>query len=84
MRPTLPSCDPASRLSGDLRILMWSHFVPSHDEWFDGFARDWGQAVGVNVTVDHINTAEVPGQITSQIAAGSGHDLIQQSRPSPV
>ena len=75
--------DPASALSGDLRILMWSHFVPSHDEWFDGFARDWGQAVGVNVTVDHINTAEVPGQITSQIAAGSGHDLIQHIAAIP-
>jgi multiple sugar transport system substrate-binding protein len=75
--------DPASRLSGDLRILMWSHFVPSHDQWFDAFARDWGQAVGVNVTVDHINTAEVPGQITSQIAAGSGHDLIQHISAIP-
>jgi ABC-type glycerol-3-phosphate transport system substrate-binding protein len=74
---------PASTLSGDLRILMWSHFVPSHDEWFDGFARDWGQEVGVNVTVDHINTAEVPGQITSQIAAGSGHDLIQHISAIP-
>ncbi len=75
--------EPASALSGDLRILMWSHFVPSHDQWFDGFARDWGQAVGVNVTVDHINTAEVPGQITSQIAAGSGHDLIQHISAIP-
>jgi multiple sugar transport system substrate-binding protein len=75
--------DPASTLSGDLRILMWSHFVPSHDEWFNAFARDWGQAVGVNVTVDHINTAEVPGQITSQIAAGSGHDLIQHISAIP-
>jgi multiple sugar transport system substrate-binding protein len=75
--------DPASALSGDLRILMWSHFVPSHDEWFDGFARDWGQEVGVNVTVDHINTAEVIGQITSQIAAGSGHDLIQHISAIP-
>jgi ABC-type glycerol-3-phosphate transport system substrate-binding protein len=75
--------EPASTLSGDLRILMWSHFVPSHDEWFDGFARDWGQAVGVDVTVDHINTAEVPAQITSQIAAGSGHDLIQHIAAIP-
>lgn len=74
---------PASQLSGDLRILMWSHFVPSHDQWFDAFARDWGQEVGVNVTVDHINTAEVPGQITSQIAAGSGHDLIQHISAIP-
>ena len=38
--------DPASALSGDLRILMWSHFVPSHDEWFDRFARDWGRPSG--------------------------------------
>jgi ABC-type glycerol-3-phosphate transport system substrate-binding protein len=75
--------EPASALSGDMRILMWSHFVPAHDQWFDGFARDWGQAVGVNVTVDHINTAEVPGQITSQIAAGSGHDLIQHISAIP-
>jgi ABC-type glycerol-3-phosphate transport system substrate-binding protein len=75
--------EPASALSGDLRILMWSHFVPSHDVWFDGFAREWGTAAGVNVTVDHINTAEVPGQITSQIAAGSGHDLIQHIAAIP-
>jgi multiple sugar transport system substrate-binding protein len=74
---------PATALSGNLRILMWSHFVPSHDEWFDAFARDWGQEVGVNVTVDHINTAEVIGQITSQIAAGSGHDLIQHISAIP-
>ncbi|HET6948842.1 MAG TPA: extracellular solute-binding protein [Acidimicrobiales bacterium] len=75
--------EPASRLSGDLTILMWSHFVPSHDEWFDTFARDWGQKVGVNVTVDHINTADVPGQITSEISAGSGHDLIQHIAAIP-
>jgi maltose-binding protein MalE len=37
----------------------------------------------VNVTVDHINTAEVPGQFTSQIAAGSGHDLIQHIAAIP-
>jgi ABC-type glycerol-3-phosphate transport system substrate-binding protein len=73
----------ATALSGDLRILMWSHFVPSHDEWFNAFARDWGQEVGVNVTVDHINTADVIGQITSQIAAGSGHDLIQHISAIP-
>ena len=27
--------EPASALSGSLRILLWSHFVPSADEWFD-------------------------------------------------
>lgn len=69
--------DPSSRLSGDLSILLWSHFVPAHDAWFDPFVKEWGSKVGVNVTVDHINNAEVPGRIASEIAARSGHDLIQ-------
>ncbi|MGH9244587.1 MAG: ABC transporter substrate-binding protein [Acidimicrobiales bacterium] len=73
--------EPQSTLSGDLRILVWSHFVPSHDEWFDTFAPDWGNNVGVNVTVDHINQADIPAAITSEISAGQGHDLIQFIAP---
>ncbi|UQS24501.1 MULTISPECIES: ABC transporter substrate-binding protein [Amycolatopsis] len=69
--------EPATRLSGDLRILLWSHFVPSHDEWFDRFARDWGSRVGVNVTVDHIDQAQIPTRIAAEIQARQGHDLIQ-------
>lgn len=69
--------EPSTSLSGDLRILLWSHFVPQHDEWFDPFARQWGDQVGVNVVVDHINTADVPTRIASEISAGEGHDLIQ-------
>ncbi|MGH8829304.1 MAG: hypothetical protein ACRDVZ_17205, partial [Jiangellaceae bacterium] len=26
---------PSTKLSGDLKILLWSHFVPAHDTWFD-------------------------------------------------
>ncbi len=66
-----------------LRILMWSHFVPQHDQWFDPFAVGWGRRVGVNVTVDHINTADIPARISSEIAAGQGHDLIQHVAPLP-
>ena len=73
--------EPATKLSGDLRILMWSHFVPSHDEWFDPFAREWGRRAGVNVTVDHIDTAGVPARITAEISARQGHDLIQHIAP---
>jgi len=68
---------PASRLSGNLRILLWSHFVPSHDQWFDQFAQRWGSRVGVNVTVDHIDLAQIPTRIAAEIQAGQGHDLIQ-------
>ncbi len=75
--PTETFSSPSSKLSGSLKILMWSHFVPSHDKWFDQFVKDWGQKVGVDVTVDHINVADIPARISSEIQSGSGHDLIQ-------
>jgi len=79
--PEVSFSEPSTALSGDLSILMWSHFVPQHDAWFDPFVKEWGEQVGVNATVDHINTAEVPTRIASEISAGSGHDLIQHIAP---
>src|SRR3989337_4008074 len=55
----------------DLKILVWSHFVPRFDkEWFDGFAKKWGEANGLKVTVDHIGLAEIPAPNTAQTFAG--------------
>jgi multiple sugar transport system substrate-binding protein len=68
---------PTKHLSGDLKILMWSHFVPMHDKWFDPFVKQWGDRVGVNVTVDHVDNAQIPARIAAEIQAGQGHDLIQ-------
>jgi multiple sugar transport system substrate-binding protein len=79
--PEVVFSEPATSLSGDLSILLWSHFVPQHDSWFDPFVKEWGEQVGVNATVDHINTAEVPARIASEVAAGQGHDLIQHIAP---
>jgi ABC-type glycerol-3-phosphate transport system substrate-binding protein len=77
--PTMAS--PTSKLSGDLKILLWSHFVPSHDAWFDPFAKNWGKEVGVNVTVDHINNTEIVARTAAEIQARQGHDLIQYIAP---
>ncbi|TDD48107.1 carbohydrate ABC transporter substrate-binding protein [Saccharopolyspora elongata] len=73
--------EPARRLSGDLRVLLWSHFIPSHDQWFDTFARNWGGKVGVNVTIDHIDQAQIPTRIAAEVQARQGHDLIQYIAP---
>ncbi len=72
---------PSMRLSGELKILQWSHFVPAHDKWFDPFAKDWGSKNGVNVTVDHINNADIPARAAAEITAGEGHDLIEYIFP---
>ncbi|HEX6874008.1 MAG TPA: extracellular solute-binding protein, partial [Micromonosporaceae bacterium] len=72
---------PTKKLSGDLSILLWSHFVPSHDGWFDRFAKDWGSKVGVNVKIDHIDQAQIVTRIAAEVSAGQGHDLIQFIAP---
>lgn len=61
----------------ELSILQWSHFVPQYDTWFDPFAEQWGEANGVDVTVDHINIAELPAAAAAAIDAGEGPTLIE-------
>jgi ABC-type glycerol-3-phosphate transport system substrate-binding protein len=80
-KPQETFAQPSVPLSGDLKILLWSHFVPSHDDWFDKFVRDWGAKVGVNVTVDHIDQAQITTRTAAEIQAGQGHDLIQYIAP---
>jgi maltose-binding protein MalE len=75
--------DPSTKVSGPLKILLWSHFVPRHDKWFDKFAVDWGKQVGVDVTVDHIEVTAIPARIEAEIGARSGHDVIQFIGPLP-
>jgi multiple sugar transport system substrate-binding protein len=72
---------PTRKLSGELTILLWSHFVPSHDTWFDKFVKDWGQKVGVTIKVDHIDQAQITTRIAAEISARQGHDLIQFIAP---
>ncbi len=67
---------PAQIKGTNLRMLLWSHFVPAYDEWFDGFARKWGETNGVKVRVDHIPHLELPARYAAEFAGGAGHDLI--------
>jgi hypothetical protein len=69
---------PTRNIAGtELRILQWSHFVPAYDTWFDAFAQAWGEANDVEVTVDHIDTANIVSSIAAELSAGEGHDLIE-------
>jgi multiple sugar transport system substrate-binding protein len=68
--------------SKELKILVWSHFVPRFDkEFYDKFATKWGEANGIKVTVDHIGLAEIPSRTAAEISAGQGHDLIEWIAP---
>ncbi len=60
-----------------LRLLQWSHFVPSYDQWFDPFAKRWGEEHNVQLIVDHINLSDLRSTFASEVAAGRGHDIVE-------
>jgi multiple sugar transport system substrate-binding protein len=70
------------QLQNTLRIMQWSHFVPSYDRWFDNeYIKQWGQANDTEVRVDHVNLAELPARGAAEVSAQSGHDLFQFLSP---
>lgn len=60
-----------------LSILQWSHFVPQYDVWIDPFSEAWGDANGVDLTIDHINLGELPAALTAAIDAGEGPSIVE-------
>ena len=62
---------PAQLKGTSLRMLIWSHYVPAYDVWFDDFAKKWGEKNGVKVRVDHIPHLELPARYAAEFAAGS-------------
>jgi multiple sugar transport system substrate-binding protein len=59
----------------ELKIILWSHFIPPYDKWYDQFAKDWGVANKVDVKVDHIPHLELAARLAAEISAKAGHDL---------
>ena len=60
----------------ELKIVLWSHFVPAYDKWYDQFAKEWGVANKVDVKVDHIPHLELAARLAAEISAKAGHDLV--------
>lgn len=61
----------------ELHIVQWSHFVPQYDVWFDPFAEAWGEANGVEVTVDHVGIPDLDPTLSSAIDAGEGPTMVE-------
>ncbi|MDQ3466628.1 MAG: extracellular solute-binding protein [Chloroflexota bacterium] len=81
---TLVQTPPTVDISGtSLSILQWQHFVPRFDEWYVPFAQEWGAANDVTVTVDRVNTAEVPPGIAAEVGAQQGHDIVEHIASLP-
>src|SRR5215472_17779640 len=77
--PGTTANQPASTGPKKLSILQWSHFIPAYDTWIDGFVKDWGQKNGVDASIDHISTDDLPARMAAEVAARGGHDLVEMN-----
>ena len=68
-------------LSGNLSAITWVHFVPSYDAWLDPWAKAWGEANDVQVTIEHINNTLLDTRAAAEVAAQQGHDLFFNLHP---
>ena len=65
-----------------LKILQWSHFVPSFDRWLhETYVKEWGKKNDTEVIVDHVSILELLERPTAEVAARKGHDLVMFIRP---
>lgn len=66
----------ASAQGKEVKVLSWSHFVPSYDEWYKKFAAEYSVKTGVKVTVDFIPHLQLPAKLAAEVATQSGHDMV--------
>ena len=80
------------QLSGELKIMTWSHFVPDYEKWLDRtYVKQWGAENDVEVKIDHINNALLYGKgqrrsppRAATISSGSSRrPRRSRSRPCP-
>jgi len=64
-----------------LKLLQWSHFVPSYDKWFNQYCQEWGTRNNVNVVVDRISLSDLKSTFAAEVVAGQGHDLVEFIAP---
>jgi multiple sugar transport system substrate-binding protein len=82
--PNAKYAGPVIEKGGTLKLLMWAHFVPAFDDYFDKWAADWGTKNGLKVTVDHVPTNTVVTKASADVAIKGGHDLTQLQFPTDV
>ena len=69
-----------------LKILKWSHIVPSFDKWFkETYVKEWGEKNNTEVTVDYFYApVSLLQTAASEVSAQKGHDLVMFLWPPPA
>lgn len=67
----------------ELKLLAWSHFVPSSDEELKRQLEEFGKMAGVKVRMDRVAHLQLPAVIASEVQGQKGHDITQASNANP-
>jgi multiple sugar transport system substrate-binding protein len=67
---------PAFAQERELKLLTWSHFVPSSDKELFRQLQEFGKMAGVKVRMDRVAHLQLPAVIASEVQGQKGHDLV--------
>lgn len=71
----LAKTPPAYAQERELKLLTWSHFVPSSDEELQRQLEEFGKMAGVKVRMDRVAHLQMPALLASEVQGGKGHDV---------
>jgi len=75
----------ASAQQKTLKILQWSHSIPSYDKWFNEiYIKAWSEKNNTNVIVDNIGLTGLNSRAAAEVSAQKGHDLFMFLAPPPL
>ena len=71
----LAKTPPAMGQDRELRLITFSHFVPTSDEELKRQLEEFGQMAGVKVRMDRVAHLQLPAVLASEVQGQKGHDL---------
>ncbi len=67
----------------ELRMLVWSHFVPASDDELERQFKEFGKQAGVTVRMDRVAHLQLPAVLAGEVQGQKGHDIVNVSNSNP-
>lgn len=74
---------PAYAQERELRMLVWSHFVPESDDELRRQFEEFGKQNGAKVRMDRVAHLQLPAVLAGEVQGQKGHDIVNVSQANP-
>ncbi len=74
---------PAFAQERELRMLVWSHFVPASDEELERQFKEFGKQNNATVRMDRVAHLQLPAVLAGEVQGQKGHDIVNVSNSNP-